>query len=72
MNYNHALCVWRPAALARIYALAAQHLVQQRHYPDAVLDLKCACADVGNAMRPACSVGGCAAVLTWPLPQVRA
>ena len=42
MNYNHALCVWQPAALARIYSLAAQHLVQQRFYPAAVLGLKCA------------------------------
>ena len=42
MNYNHALCVWRPAALARIYALAVEHLVQTRHYPEALRDLKCA------------------------------
>jgi hypothetical protein len=42
MNYNHALCVWRPAALARMYALAVEHLVQTRHYPEAVRNLKCA------------------------------
>lgn len=50
MNYNHALCVWRPAALALIYSLAMEHLVQQRHYPAAVLDLKCA---IGSCTRHA-------------------
>ena len=44
MNYNHALCVWRPAALALIYSLAVRHLVEQRHYPASTLDLKCAVA----------------------------
>ena len=51
MNYNHALCVWRPAALALIYSLAMEHLVQQRHYPSSVLDLKCAV--IGSCTRHA-------------------
>ena len=46
MNYNHALCVWRPAALARIYSLAVEHLVQQRHYPPSTLDLTCVQLDI--------------------------
>jgi hypothetical protein len=50
MNYNHALCVWRPAALALIYSLAMEHLVQQRHYPASVLDLKCAVELLGVRM----------------------
>ena len=51
MNYNHALCVWRPAALARIYALAVEHLVQMRHYPEALRELKCV-ARIGATLLP--------------------
>jgi hypothetical protein len=40
MNYNHNVCVWQPAALARIYALAAAHLVSARGYPCEVLGLQ--------------------------------
>ena len=61
MNYNHALCVWRPAALARIYSLAVEHLVQQRHYPDSILHLKCVpprAPDIGTSCAArSCAVG---------------
>ncbi len=40
MNYNHNVCVWLPAALARIYALAAAHMVSARGYPSEVLGLQ--------------------------------
>jgi hypothetical protein len=66
MNWNHNVCVWRPAALERIYQLAAAHLVAARSYPESVLQLKCAPRCCAAALLRRCAAAPlrrCAAAL---------